>query len=56
MTEIEVRGDATAEELAALLAALANGSREAREEPEDRYARWRKARRRALAGRFLARR
>jgi hypothetical protein len=54
--EIEVRGGATAEEVAALLAALVSGGRDTAEAQEDGYARWRRGRRRALAGRFLARR
>jgi hypothetical protein len=56
MTDIEVRGGPTDEELAALLAALASGGPGPRGGREDGYARWRRGRRRALAGGFLARR
>lgn len=53
MADIEIRGGASAEELAALLAALnasiaANGG-DGRDRA-DGYARWRRDRRRALAG------
>jgi len=56
MTDIEVRGGATDEELAALLAALATGGPGPREAREDGYTRWRRGRRRALSDRILARR
>jgi hypothetical protein len=57
MTDIEVRGGATDEELAAVLAALASGGRRPETGHEDDgYARWRRGRRQALSGRFLARR
>ena len=56
MGDIEVRGGATPEELAALLAALVTGGRDTADAQEDGYSRWRRERRRALAGRFLARR
>ncbi|HEU5006219.1 MAG TPA: acyl-CoA carboxylase epsilon subunit [Jatrophihabitantaceae bacterium] len=57
MTDIEVRGGATDEELAAVLAALVSGGRRPETGHEDDgYARWRRGRRQALSGRFLARR
>jgi len=56
MTDIQVRGGATDEELAAVLAALATGGRRPEGDREDGYARWRRGRRHALSGRFLARR
>lgn len=54
--DIEVRGGASDEEVAALLAALGSGRWAVRDASEGSYARWREGRRRALATRFLARR